>query len=110
MLFSLVTGWSSYFKTPSNLEIHPNYKMRILQQNVSNPYCYFCRMVVLVWMELTNTLANVHQNIVENFAKLNPWLPIWTLLVPIMIVNMEFVFNHLDEMITFVNVLPDIQV
>ena len=67
-------------------------------------------MVVLVWMESTNTLANVHQNIVENFAKSNPWLPIWTHLVPIMIVNMEFVFNHPDEMITFVNVLPDIQV
>ena len=67
-------------------------------------------MVVLVWMESTNTPANVHQNIVENFVKLNPWLPIWTLLVPIMIVNMEFVFNHPDEMITFVNVLPDIQV
>ena len=67
-------------------------------------------MVVLVWMESTNTPANVHQNIVENFVKLNPWLPIWTLLVPITIVNMEFVFNHPDEMITFVNVLPDIQV
>ena len=67
-------------------------------------------MVVLVWMESTNTPANVHQNIVENFAKLNPWLPIWTLLVPTTTANMGFVSNLQDVMTTFANVPPDIQV
>ena len=74
-----------------------------------NFYIFF-RTVVPVWMASMNTLASVHQNTVESFVKLSPWLPIWILLAPIMIVNMEFAFNHPDEMITFANVLPDIQV
>ena len=61
-------------------------------------------------MASTNTLVIVQRNTAESFVKLNPWLPIWTHLAPIMIVNMEFAFNHPDETITFANVLPDIQV
>jgi hypothetical protein len=60
-------------------------------------------------MASTNTPVIVQPNTAESFVKSSPWLPIWTLLAPIMIVNMEFAFNHLDEMIIFANVLPDIQ-